>query len=137
MGGGFVITDFIVTGQVQSRNVLDKMHWAKRANLAAAWHFRVLNAVGGRPFAKPLVKRKVRLTVYRNRELDSDNLIGGAKALRDALVKVGLLVDDKPKWAEFDYRTGKCPEGREHVRVMVGDMDDDFEAVVPAGLPAS
>jgi len=37
------------------------------------------------------------------RPYDDDNLIGGFKAIRDALVKHGYLLNDNPKNATFKY----------------------------------
>ena len=40
----------------------------------------------------------------RERERDYVNLVGGCKAVVDALVSQGLLVDDKPKFLADEYR---------------------------------
>lgn len=51
-------------------------------------------------------KRRVTLTRYyggRQREFDQDNYATGAKPILDAMVRAGLLVDDKREYAEVAY----------------------------------
>lgn len=51
-------------------------------------------------------RRRVTLTrLYsgRQHEFDRDNFSGGAKIVMDAIVREGLLVDDKNEWAEVIY----------------------------------
>lgn len=109
--------EFTVQGRIESRNTFDGYHWSKKAQYAERWKWRVIAAVGRRE--PPNEPRRATLTVYRNRLLDSDNLSGGCKQLRDALVHVGLLVDDSPKWSNWEYRQEKCPKGAERVDVEI------------------
>lgn len=46
-----------------------------------------------------------RLTPSRRYILDQTNLQGGAKGLEDALMRLGLLVDDGPQWLEGPIAT--------------------------------
>lgn len=58
--------------------------------------------------------RKLVVTrVYCGREQERDyvNLVGGCKAVVDALVNEGLLVDDKPKWLADEYRQVRGTDG--------------------------
>lgn len=51
-------------------------------------------------------KRRVTFTRYyggRQREFDGDNFQTGAKMIRDALIREGLIVDDRREFAEFAY----------------------------------
>lgn len=51
-------------------------------------------------------KRRVTLTRYyggRQREFDQDNYATGAKPIVDAMVRAGLLVDDKCEYADISY----------------------------------
>ena len=54
----------------------------------------------------------------RQQERDRDNLVGGMKAVVDALVLQGLLVDDTPAHAELHY--GQASVGREPPAAMRG-----------------
>lgn len=54
----------------------------------------------------PTGKRRVtitRLIGYRQREFDRDNLVGGGKAIVDAMVREGLLLGDDATRAEVHY----------------------------------
>lgn len=51
-------------------------------------------------------KRRVTFTRYyggRQREMDPDNMATGLKSCLDALVREGMLVDDKREFAEVSY----------------------------------
>jgi hypothetical protein len=45
----------------------------------------------------------VTVHVYRRRELDYDNLVGGMKPVLDALVNIGYLRDDSPQHITVTY----------------------------------
>lgn len=74
-------------------------------------------------------RRRVTLErVYggRQKERDRDNLVGGMKAVVDALVLQGLLVDDTPAHAELHYgqlAIGRVPPpGMRGLRVTIEDL---------------
>lgn len=54
----------------------------------------------------------VRCTILslRMRLLDYDDLVGGAKAIPDALKRLGYIHDDSPQWFKCDYRQEKAPK---------------------------
>ena len=105
---------FTVSGLSPSRNECDK--WlAKRqfwriAKLKNDYQWQIVAEVintGADPqqvTVTALVKRKVIFTSYRSRTLDTDNLSGGLKYLRDALKDMRLIHDDSPKWLDAEYR---------------------------------
>jgi hypothetical protein len=43
------------------------------------------------------------LRSYRTRLVDYANLVGGAKPIPDALIRLGWLKDDNPRWFHCDY----------------------------------
>jgi hypothetical protein len=53
----------------------------------------------------------------REREMDHANLIGGMKGPVDAMVRVGLLVDDSPKWFTAEYLQVRSDRSGLHVRI--------------------
>ena len=73
-----------------------RWHWMKRHRYNEGWFVRLLGAAG-RPSFKPKGKAKLRITVYRSRFQDKDNMYGSAKPLIDAVKKLGWIVDDDPK----------------------------------------
>lgn len=79
--------------------------WAyKRERDAWAWELRAVRLLQKIPAAR--ARRRITLTrVYdgRQQERDADNLAGGMKAIVDALVHEGMLLDDSPQHAEIHY----------------------------------
>lgn len=67
----------------------------------------------------PAKKQRTVLFVreYAGREKirDYGNLVGGAKPLVDALVAVGLLIDDSPEWSEQIYEQIRGTKSAWHV----------------------
>lgn len=100
-----LIVDLIIPFEVPSQNVTERRHWSRRAKekKSVLWMLRGALPSGCRPHDGK--KRVVEITAYRRRRIrDHANLVGGCKTLVDALVTVGLLVDDSEQWATFDYR---------------------------------
>lgn len=62
-------------------------------------------------FSLPRQRRRVLFERQSAGVLDDDNLVGGFKAVRDALVDLGVLVDDTREWLLAEYRQMKAPRG--------------------------
>ena len=76
----------------------------RRERTAWGWELRAVRLLQRIPIAKG--RRRLTLTrVYngRQKERDRDNLIGGMKAVVDAITLEGLIVDDSPQMAEINY----------------------------------
>jgi hypothetical protein len=56
-------------------------------------------------------RRQVVIRRFSAGELDEGNLIGGCKAVVDALVHVGVLYDDRPAWLVAAYEQHKAGRG--------------------------
>lgn len=70
--------------------------------------------------ARPSEKRRVTITrryAGRCRLLDKDNLVGGCKALVDAMVHEGVVHDDKPQWLELHVLQEQGAKNETHVLV--------------------
>lgn len=67
----------------------------------------------------PAEKRTVVITRYSAGELDKGNLIGGCKALLDALVLMGLIFDDSTKWLEDHYQQKPAPKGAQRMEIEI------------------
>lgn len=87
--------------EIQSGNVLAYGHWRARMRDRDTWisFFRGC----GRHVPPATGKRHVTVTAYRKRRLDEDNMSAGFKHGRDAMVRVGLLLDDNQKGCHFTY----------------------------------
>lgn len=71
-----------------------------------AWQLEFRNLRLLRRIPRAMTKRRVTLTRYfdgRQREWDADNFATGAKLVVDAMVREGLLVDDRREFAEIHY----------------------------------
>ena len=55
------------------------------------------------------------------RELDLDNLYGGVKPILDAMVELGLLVDDRPRWLDLTVTQRKPDKGEPPHTIIVID----------------
>ena len=90
--------------------VKEKKKWEKHV-----WMAGVFARAGGHLHIRWMLpvykKRKVRITSYRKRLIDKDNLC--LKPVMDALVKTGFLKDDSPKWCESTVSQRKCEKGEE------------------------
>ena len=104
-----------------SQNEYGQWHWAKRhkwTRTAEMFLGAVLRRSGWIAPAQP-VRMSVEVVRYSAGTLDEGNLIGGAKGLIDALVRLGLLHDDSPRWCACTYRQEKATRksGRTEVTI--------------------
>lgn len=120
-----------IEARVESANVTRSNHGAahhayrkKRDQWMMRWRVARWSedgaAVPWRPIGGATVKRHVtfvRNYTGREREMDHANLIGGMKGVVDAMVRVGLLVDDSPKWFEGEYKQIHSDRSGLHVRI--------------------
>ena len=82
---------------------------AKKAKEVVAWEWEIVAALGKKP---KQAEKKLRIVIksYRKRLLDISNLWGGSKGLIDAIVRVGLAVDDNPKFMELEMHQYTRPK---------------------------
>jgi hypothetical protein len=88
--------------EVPSQNTRDGWHWSRcdKDTKAAERLIRFL----GNTVPRPTGRRLVEVIAYRKQRCaDTANLIGGAKGLLDALVRAGLLKDDRDQLAAITY----------------------------------
>lgn len=99
------IVKIILPVVTPSLNELLRMHWTKQRRLKKdyGWELTAVNANDPKYRAEWKERREVRFLSCRPYLLDTDNLIGGIKPLRDALVDMELIIDDSPKYADFSY----------------------------------
>ena len=86
--------------KIESRNVLDRKHWAVKRRCKQIWALFIRNQMKLRKIREAEVGEKFTLTIvsYRIKLLDYDNLVGGCKQLIDALCHEGFIFDDAPKY---------------------------------------
>ena len=89
--------------KVESRNVLDRKHWAVKRDSKKIWGLFVRNQMRLKKIREAEVGEKFTLTIisYRKKLLDYDNLVGGCKQLLDACSEEKLIWDDAPKYLDL------------------------------------
>ena len=89
--------------KVESRNQLDRKHWAVKRKCKGIWALFIRNQMKLRKVRESEVGEKFKLTIvsYRKKLLDYDNLVGGCKQLLDACSEEKLIWDDAPKYLDL------------------------------------
>lgn len=89
--------------EVPSQNRTNEWHWSMRHKHTKRCGFLLVQA-GGLKLPKATGKRSCHILSFRRQRChDIANLVGGAKGLVDAIVRIGLLVDDKDSLAALSY----------------------------------
>jgi len=90
---------------IKSRNVLDRLHWAKKRRLKQEYALLIRNQMKLKKHYSNPVQEPTFFTLeivsYRKRLLDYDNLVGGVKQLLDAMIDEQFIYDDSPKWLDL------------------------------------
>lgn len=94
-------------------------HWTTRYREANRWKAAVIAAIGSRRPEKPFEKVRCVFTRFSCVEPDDDGLTHGFKPIRDALVRAGIVIDDKRSNMESSYRWERAPRGRGKISVVV------------------
>lgn len=77
-----------------------RMHWTKRSKYFQGWQWEI-RAVLPRGWSwEPPEFATVRIHQVRKGLLDKDNLYSSCKPCLDALIKLGLIKDDGPKYCD-------------------------------------
>jgi hypothetical protein len=101
-----------VVGRVHSQNVLHGWKYNRRArHKYRAWRTDWGDVLAAKanlariPSAKRVWRRVVFTRIVDTPRMlyDFGNLVGGLKPIVDAMVDVGLLVDDSPRWLNDHY----------------------------------
>ena len=88
--------------KVESRNILDRQHWAEKRRNKKTYALLIRNQMRLRKIPKAKEeKHTLIITSYRKRRLDPDNLVGGCKQLIDALVDEEFIFDDSSEYIDL------------------------------------
>lgn len=123
-----IITDRLPHSKVRGNA---RVNHFEKANLVAAekrymWELILANDPneilfednGGRHW--PFKKARATFNYWNPREIDWDNFLIGCKAWMDAIVKAGILVDDKPSVLSIVLQDWhKCKRGDEKVVIEI------------------
>lgn len=101
--------------RIPSQNHTQYRHWSAYTRERDAW-FALLRA---QLLPRPPVEQPVRMVIhsFRWRLIDHANLVGGAKAIPDCLVRLGYLRDDAPRWFACDYLQTQVPRADERTEL--------------------
>ena len=93
----------VLNNKVESRNILDRQHWAVKRKSKQIWALFVRNQMKLNKIKKAKAGEKFKLTIvsYRKKLLDYDNLVGGIKGLLDACIDEELIWEDSPKYLDL------------------------------------
>lgn len=93
---------FSICYNIPSQNTRDGWHWSERGRDTKRAETMIRVTARGVPRASG--KRKLHLVSYRRQRFHDDaNYRGGAKGITDAIVRAGLLVDDRDSLAAITY----------------------------------
>src|SRR6185312_10503079 len=104
-------------------------NWRVAAGIRKVWVQKAFEALLQNKFKRPLVPlEKAKCTFLRvsASEPDDDNLRASFKPVRDALVRAGILVDDKPRnMPDPIYRWQKGKQKKGYVVVHVKEIETE------------
>jgi Holliday junction resolvase RusA-like endonuclease len=93
-----------------SPNALLGKHWSAKRKEKEDWQLQIFVAINdmlGIAKIKAKGKMRVTITLYNARQYDRDNCWGSVKPILDAMVALGLLVDDRAEFCELEVRQEK------------------------------
>lgn len=93
----------------------EKNTWTKYIALAT---------IGKRPDS-PLKKSKVTITRCSSRECDWDNLYSSFKAPLDALVRLGIIIDDRPSTCQLLGLWMKTPQKEAKLLIEIEEVTEE------------
>jgi Holliday junction resolvase RusA-like endonuclease len=74
---------------------------------------------------KPLTKAKVTITRHSSKEPDCDNLYGAMKPVLDALVKLQIILDDRPSVIDLKCKWAKCPQKNGKITIEIEEVAEE------------
>ncbi len=124
----------VVQRRVPSQNSTQYRHWRAYAKERDLWFVLLRRAL----VPKPRERRRVSLVIrsYRTRLCDAANLVGGAKPIPDALIRLGYLYDDSPQWMQCAYEQHRVPAAEERTEIEFVSVGRDRTTVSSGVDPA-
>lgn len=98
--------------------------WMADAAAKKKWKTAMARELIGLQPNKPFEKVRVVFTRCSSIEPDTDGNAHGFKPVRDALVKFGFVVDDKPKNMEAIYKWEYAPPKKGFIRIEMEEIND-------------
>ena len=105
----------IIRRRLPSQNRSQYGHWSRYVKERDAWFILLRAELPPRPPIDHPVQLIIRS--YRVRLCDYANLVGGAKPIPDALMRLGYLKDDSPRWFFCEYFQSIVPKDQERTEI--------------------
>jgi hypothetical protein len=96
-----------------SLNKVSRMHWRQQRDLHGVWKLLVRSQMPG-IFLQPIVRMRVKITLFHSRFYDKDNAYGAVKPIVDGLRHWKLIFDDTAEYLDLSVEQQKCPHKRRH-----------------------
>lgn len=112
--------EFTIEGLPKTLNSLSHVHWRYQQLEMRKWTKLVTIATLGKTPPKPLAKAKITYKRHSSVEPDHDNMVGSYKFVQDALIKAGIIINDKPSViGKPDYFHEYAKPGKGFITVKV------------------
>lgn len=108
---------FDIPKKIESGNKFMWAHWSKYNNYKIRW-FEILALTVRKNKKRPRKMVHIRITSYRQRFLDDDNLRTGCKPIPDYLARNGWIVDDSPEHVSVEYMQERSKETKTIIELM-------------------
>ncbi len=106
---------------IKSQNHFVGKHWSVKNKDSKEWEELIWAELNGKiPWAKK--KMAVKIRSVRKKLIDISNLWGGIKGLLDAIVRLGLIIDDSPQYLDLEVMQVKAC-GQEPGKTVVEIME--------------
>jgi Holliday junction resolvase RusA-like endonuclease len=96
--------------------------WQADYHRKLRWRRLVGKCIQGMTPKEPLARARGVFTRFSSVEPDDDGLVHGFKPIRDALTFYGVILDDKRKVLEAEYRWEKASPGKGRIKVEVEEI---------------
>lgn len=117
--------EFKIDGLPKRINQQSGKHWAFRAGENNKWRNLIACAIGYNKPAKPLTKAKLSFIRASSNAPDFDGLVQSFKGCCDALIRLGIIIDDKMTViGKPDYNWIKAPAGKGYIIISVEEIED-------------
>jgi hypothetical protein len=124
----------------RSPNASGRQHWGRKLHERCFWESVFGRHAWDTGMTRATGKRWVEWEFWKPGKVglrDEDNLIASIKVAQDALVNLGLLVDDSPEWMELRGVTESNGHQQYVTHVRIGEHGDSAAvATVPSQDPA-
>ncbi len=114
------LLELVLEGLPKTTNTLARCHWRSRHGHAQTWHRKVIGAIGLRAPPEPLERARLTYTRCSTQECDFDGLVSSFKHVQDALIKAGVIVNDRrADIGQPTYLWESAPQRKGHIKIKV------------------